>query len=94
MSNKIKHFVFAQAGQGMTEYIIIVALIAVAAIGAASFFGQTVRQQVAAMAGEVAGNAGTSNTARTAADTAATNSSNAAAVAKGLHNYDASNNQQ
>ena len=32
------------SGQGMTEYIIIVALIAIAAIGVYSFFGQTVRQ--------------------------------------------------
>ena len=36
-----------QLGQGMTEYIIIVALIAIAAIGVYSFFGQTTRQQTA-----------------------------------------------
>jgi len=30
-----------QAGQGMTEYLIVVALIAVAAIGVYSLFGQT-----------------------------------------------------
>ena len=36
-----------QRGQGMTEYIIIVALIAIAAIGVYSFFGQTVRQPTA-----------------------------------------------
>ena len=35
----------AQRGQGMTEYMIIVALIVIAAIGAYSFFGQTTRQQ-------------------------------------------------
>ena len=33
-----------EAGQGMTEYIIIVALIAIAAIGVYSFFGQTASQ--------------------------------------------------
>lgn len=44
-----------QLGQGMTEYIIIVALIAVAAIGVYSFFGKTVRNQVSALATEVAG---------------------------------------
>lgn len=57
-----------QRGQGMTEYIIIVALIAVAAIGVYSYFGQTVRNQTSAIAQEVAGkdsatqiqNAGTS----------------------------------
>lgn len=44
-----------QFGQGMTEYIIIVALIAVAAIGVYSFFGQAIRGQVAGLASEVAG---------------------------------------
>jgi hypothetical protein len=34
-----------QGGQGKTEYIIIIALIVIAAIGAYSFFGQTTRQQ-------------------------------------------------
>ena len=45
---------FRQAGQGMTEYIIIVALIAVAAIGVYSFFGSTIRNQTAGMAAEMA----------------------------------------
>jgi Flp pilus assembly pilin Flp len=44
-----------QYGQGMTEYIIIVALIAVAAIAAFQFFGQTVRSQTSGIANEVAG---------------------------------------
>lgn len=39
-----------QRGQGMTEYIIIVALIAIAAIGSFRYFGQTARSQVAAAA--------------------------------------------
>ncbi|MBC7575163.1 MAG: hypothetical protein H7244_12615 [Herminiimonas sp.] len=39
----------------MTEYIIIVALIAVAAIGVYQFFGQVVRSQTAAIANEVGG---------------------------------------
>jgi Flp pilus assembly pilin Flp len=42
-------------GQGMTEYIIIVALIAVAAIGVYSYFGKTVRNQSAAMAAALGG---------------------------------------
>lgn len=45
----------AQRGQGMTEYIIIVALIAVAAIAVYQFFGQTIRAQTAGIAKEVAG---------------------------------------
>lgn len=46
-------------GQGMTEYIIIVALIAIAAIGVFRFFGDTARNQVAAMAMELSGENGT-----------------------------------
>ncbi|MCG9754787.1 pilus assembly protein [Shewanella insulae] len=57
-----------QRGQGMTEYIIIVALIAVSAIGVYSFFGKTIRNQVAGLSAEMSGksasgqitNAGTS----------------------------------
>ncbi len=41
-----------QLGQGMTEYIIIVALIAIAAIAAYGFFGDTLRSQVGGMASE------------------------------------------
>lgn len=43
------------AGQGMTEYIIIVALIAVAAIGVYSLFGKSIRNQVAGLAMEITG---------------------------------------
>ena len=42
-------------GQGMVEYIIILALIAIAAIGLYSLFGRTVRNQAAGLANEVAG---------------------------------------
>lgn len=44
-----------QQGQGMTEYIIIVALIAIAAIAVFTFFGGTAREQVGGMAKELAG---------------------------------------
>ena len=44
-----------QGGQGMTEYIIIVALIAVAAIGVYSFFGQAIRGQMSGMTAEISG---------------------------------------
>lgn len=44
-----------QRGQGMTEYIIIVALIAIAAIGVVTFFGETVRAQIAGMSQELSG---------------------------------------
>jgi Flp pilus assembly pilin Flp len=60
-------------GQGTTEYIIIVALIAVSAIGVYSFFGKTVRNQVAALATEVAGNDSSTQiaNAKAAADSSA-----------------------
>ncbi len=60
-----------QRGQGMTEYIIIVALISVAAIAVYQLFGQVVRSQTAAMVREIAGEDGTteSRAAQTAAKT-------------------------
>ena len=72
-------------GQGMTEYIIIVALIAIAAIGVYSFFGQTVRQQTAGMAKELSGQSGATQVqgAKDAADGAAADS----AVKKGMGDY-------
>jgi pilus assembly protein Flp/PilA len=48
-------FRIRQRGQGMTEYIIITALIAIAAIGAVTYFGHVVRSQVGAMAHELSG---------------------------------------
>ncbi len=62
-----------QRGQGMTEYIVIVALVAVAAIAVYQSFGQVVRSQTAAMARELAGEDGSeqSRAAQSAADAAA-----------------------
>ena len=74
-----------QRGQGMTEYIIIVALIAVAAIAVYQLFGNVVRNQTAAIANEVAGNDGTA--ARTAAGTNATTAATDAVVKRNLENY-------
>lgn len=67
---KAKHLTIALKmnavrGQGMTEYIIIVALIAVAAIGVFRYYGNTARSQVAVAAAELGGQAST--TARTSA---------------------------
>jgi Flp pilus assembly pilin Flp len=42
----------------MTEYIVVVALVAVAAIAVYQYFGQVVRSQTAAMARELAGEDG------------------------------------
>ncbi len=63
-----------QLGQGMTEYIIIVALIAVAAISVYNLFGQTVRTQVGDLAAELGGGTTSGNATGlgTEAQTAAT----------------------
>ncbi len=50
-----------QLGQGMTEYIIIVALIAIAAIAVYGFFGDTIRGQMGAMTQELSGQDGTAS---------------------------------
>lgn len=71
----------------MTEYIIITALIAIAAIGAYSFFGQTIRHQVAGMANEMAGESAKGNIQ--AAGTTAGQAVTAAETATNLGNYDA-----
>lgn len=52
-----------QLGQGMTEYIIIVALIAVAAIAIYGLFGDTIRGQMGIMTEELAGQTGTTSMA-------------------------------
>lgn len=52
-----------QSGQAMTEYIIVVALIAISAIAVYQFFGQVLRSQTAAMANELAGESGAQSAA-------------------------------
>jgi Flp pilus assembly pilin Flp len=80
-----------QLGQGMTEYIVIVALIAVAAIAAYQFFGQTIRSQTAGIAAEVSG-----KSASTAIGQAQKYSGEVAKegdLVKGLDNYKNENSQ-
>lgn len=52
---KIRNRMLTRKGQGLTEYIIIVALVAIAAIGVVNIFGNQLRHQfstiVAAMSG-------------------------------------------
>lgn len=62
----------SQRGQGMSEYIIIVAMIAVGAIAVFTNFGGVIRNQVAGMASELAGQDGTASVtaAQTAGDAA------------------------
>lgn len=74
-----------QRGQGMTEYIVMVAMIAIAAIAVYQYFGQTVRNQTAAVAQELAGGSGV--TAKTQAQTAATKAETAADTKNTLDTY-------
>jgi Flp pilus assembly pilin Flp len=70
----------------MTEYIIIVALIAVAAIGVYTAFGKTVRGQMAVTAQAVAGTS--TSTARTVATQAASDAQAQSQRDIKLDNYD------
>ena len=74
----------AQCGQAMVEYVIVVALVAVAAIAVYQLFGQVIRAQTAAMAREIAGEDGSeqSRIAQSAAESAA-----AQAAAKSLKSF-------
>ena len=72
-----------QLGQGMAEYIIIVALIAVAAIGVFEHLGGVIHQQGAAIAVELSGGTGSTAEAVTQADNAVTDAN----AASGLGSY-------
>lgn len=74
-----------QRGQGMTEYIIIVAMIAVAAIAVYQYFGQTVRNQTAAIAQEISGQDG--STAKGNAQTSANNAQSKGNTKNTLDSY-------
>lgn len=76
-----------QFGQGMTEYIIIVALIAVAAIAVFGAFGKTIRGQMASITGAVAGNTGVATQGNTAAQTGANSAGQEANKNKTLNSY-------
>jgi len=79
-----------QLGQGMSEYLIIVAMIAIAAIGVVGAFGDVVEDQISGMAQELAGGDGGANetAAQTAADTTTAFSGNT----NSLNNYASGNN--
>jgi Flp pilus assembly pilin Flp len=76
-----------QLGQGMTEYIIIVALVAIAAIGVYSAFGHTLQAQVAQITSGVAGNTGGVGTNKTLVGTEDTAATNAANKKEGMDTY-------
>jgi Flp pilus assembly pilin Flp len=76
----------SQSGQGMTEYIIIVALVAIAAIGVYTAFGKTLRGQMAVTAQSLAGN--TASDARSESNEAGEDAVTQAQRSVQLDNYD------
>ena len=61
MMNRMNALIRSEEGQGMTEYIIIVALIAIAAIAVITIFGQNLRAMFAASAQALGGNEANAN---------------------------------
>ena len=78
-----------QKGQGLSEYLIIVALIAVAAIGVAGFMGDAVSNQMASMAMEISGQDGSKATSNAQSKASAAESN--AATSKTLSNFSSNN---
>lgn len=76
----------------MMEYVIIVALIAVAAIGIYSAFGQTVRVQTAGMAEEVSGKKAQIDKAQEAANASAGRANDP--KKQGMSGYNYANDQK
>ena len=62
MLRRVRKLFRSESGQGMSEYLIIVALIAVAAIGVVSVFGKDIRELSSGTTDSLAGNQAT-NTA-------------------------------
>ncbi len=75
-------------GQGMTEYIIIVGVIAIAAIGTFGYFGDVMQNQAAGMAQELSGSAAGGGAERLRAQGFAGNATRSSAAHKTLGNYD------
>jgi pilus assembly protein Flp/PilA len=80
----------SQRGQGMSEYIIITALVAVAGIGLFAAFGDVLQNQLAGMSREMAGQSATQDI--TDAQTSATTAQNRAAQADSLSTYNQQTN--
>lgn len=76
-------------GQGMSEYLIIVALLAVAGITTFGFLSGTARNQVAGIAAEISGGSGEAQ--ETAAIAAAGEASTDAEANRGMDDFQGSN---
>jgi pilus assembly protein Flp/PilA len=84
-SSRIRRPRSRQLGQGMSEYIIITALVAVAGIGLFAAFGDVLQNQMAGLSREMAGQSATQDV--TNAGTSATAARTRAAQAENLSNY-------
>jgi len=65
MGNFVRRLARLESGQGLSEYLIIVALVAIAAIGVVTVFGRDIRELFAGTTDSLAGNQA-SNTAKKA----------------------------
>ncbi len=65
MRHFVRQLLRSQSGQGLSEYLIIVALVAIAAIGVVTVFGRDIRELFSGTTDSLAGNQA-SNTARKA----------------------------
>jgi pilus assembly protein Flp/PilA len=65
MGDFVRRLVRLESGQGLSEYLIIVALVAIAAIGVVTVFGRDIRELFAGTTDSLAGNQA-SNTAKKA----------------------------
>ena len=61
MLRRVRKLFRSESGQGMSEYLIIVALIAVAAIGVVTVFGKDIRELFSASTDSLAGKSATNN---------------------------------
>ena len=82
MMNRMNALIRNEQGQGMTEYIIIVALIAIAAIAVITFFGQNLRALFAASANALGGEESNANVSN-----AGTAGSKGKAARKAIRNF-------
>jgi Flp pilus assembly pilin Flp len=61
MRHFVRKLLESQSGQGMTEYLIIVALIAIAAVGVVTVFGRDIRELFSGTTDDLAGNQATNS---------------------------------
>jgi len=90
MRRRIAYTKLRQLGQGMSEYIIITALVAVAGIGLFAAFGDVLQNQMAAMSREMAGQSGSQDIPN--AQSSATTAQNRARQADSLATYNQQTN--